>query len=135
VFNLNGKNPWTYGEGLNPELAASNSQSRTMTRRGLTNVPPYHPDYQDTDCHQPEEPESHHLSEASTFSEDSDDDYEYSSHDGRVRRGSEGPEVLAVDREELLRRYIATRGEEATREFHSDNQAYIDRSGAGDHAL
>lgn len=29
-----------------------------------------------------------------------------------VRRGSEGYEVLPVDREEILRRYIESRGEE-----------------------
>lgn len=33
----------------------------------------------------------------------------------RARRGSEGYEVQSIDREEILRRYIETRGEEAGR--------------------
>jgi hypothetical protein len=34
---------------------------------------------------------------------------------GRVRRGSEGLETRALDREEILRRYVASRGVEAGR--------------------
>lgn len=102
--------PWTYENGdLNPDLTPSNARGlSSMRRRGpVANVPPYHPDYV-----------------ASTTAGDynsssvTDSDEERYSGGGpghHIRRGSEGYEVQPVDREEILRRYIMTRGEEAGR--------------------
>lgn len=80
----------------------------------MSTVPPYHPDYV--------EPPAAPLGDAlgagsdaegySTTTSDSDE-YTYSEYGHRVRKGSEGYEVQPVDREEILRRYITTRGEEA----------------------
>ena len=100
--------PWTYENGsLNPDLEPSNARIRTASRRrknapDASSVPPWHPEYQET--------RSDHDSLAS-----SDGEAEYSFEGrlgGMVRRGSEGYEVLPVDREEILRRYIESRGEE-----------------------
>ena len=43
----------------------------------------------------------------------SSDEFRYSEAGHDVREGSEGYEVKPVDREEILRRYILSRGEEA----------------------
>lgn len=58
-----------------------------------------------------------HDSLPSSDGEPDDDEYEYGKLGGmvRARRGSEGYEVRPVDREEILRRYIESRGEEAGR--------------------
>jgi len=92
---------------FNPELTPSNRASR-LTRRGIgTRVPPYHPSYRQVG---EEENESEHSDLGSES--DFEVDPELGPH---VRRGSEGFEVKQIDREEILRRYIATRGEEALR--------------------
>jgi len=90
-FNLP-DSPWTYGEeNLNPSL-------RTNKPRGISSHPPYHPDYVPPESDdEPEETSNPPLTKR------------------RVRRGSEGYEVEPVDREEILRRYIASRGEEVGR--------------------
>lgn len=93
--------PWTYGNGtLNPNLQPSDSSRlrERGSRKGEPTfaLPPYHPDYK--------EPAT-------------DDEGSHGSDDGYwdqpappprlVRRGSEGYEVRPVDREELLRIYVA----------------------------
>ncbi|KAI0050570.1 hypothetical protein FA95DRAFT_1487053, partial [Auriscalpium vulgare] len=99
--------PWTYENGsVNPDLKPSSARARR--RHPVAAVPPFHPDYQQADDY--------------TSPETSDDDYgsdagEYAEGrlGGMVRRGSEGYEVRQVDREEILRRYVESRGEEAGR--------------------
>jgi hypothetical protein len=120
--------PWTYGNGiLNPTLEASNAYRRSQNSHGRSNVPPYHPAYRP-----PAEPGAR---------DDSDDEQQTSSTPSRrsfssdefdhpvdeeedemdpwvrplVRRGSEGFEVREPNREEILRNYIESRGEEAGR--------------------
>src|SRR6267142_5440790 len=108
--------PWTYSnDGPNPTLVPSNSHSTQQLRArkrggrssfGVSAVPPFHPDY---------EPPAH------DWQDDGDDDgerlAEYEDERGRgdtrhVRHGSEGYEVRAIDREQLLEEYIASRGQE-----------------------
>lgn len=83
--------PWTYGaNSFNPALRPSNQAIRRQ-------YPPYHPMYGQE---QPVE---------------SDEDSDSESGRAIVRRGSEGYEVRQIDREEVLRTYIETRGEDALR--------------------
>ncbi|KAG6817934.1 hypothetical protein H0H87_012402 [Tephrocybe sp. NHM501043] len=100
--------PWTYENGdVNPNLEASNSHRRTRKKisrqgTGVSPLPPYHPDYQEGTA-----------GAIDLTDESSDDEY-----DGRrpfVRAGSEGYEVRPVDREEILRRYLAETGMEPGR--------------------
>ena len=122
--------PWTYeNDSLNPELQPSNARHRATqqqlrarnnakakkAKKGMiANVPPYHPDYIE-----PSPPSKSAFGFAEFGNEDehgsgSDSDAQY--YPGhRVRRGSEGYEIKQVDREEILRRYIASRGEEVGR--------------------
>jgi len=122
--------PWTYANGsINPNLQPSNAYRRASkkTKRGrktdrscvpIASVPPYHPDYVDpsSDSGVPPPAPGDESSSASEGEEEADsDDYDLdvsgaSGH--RVRRGSEGYEVKPADREEILRRYILSRGEE-----------------------
>jgi len=108
---LNTSSPFTYGDGqFNPELIPSNRTSR-LKRRGVgSRVPPYHPSYR-----QPEEPESEPSELESDIDSGESDSMAEAGLGPRVRRGSEGLEVKTIDREEILRRYISTRGEEALR--------------------
>ncbi|KAI0067973.1 zf-DHHC-domain-containing protein [Artomyces pyxidatus] len=98
--------PWTYEDGINPDLQPSSARQRAAAKRrkGVSAVPPYHPDYEDPGL------DDHDSLQSS-------DEYdEYDEERGvTMRRGSEGYEVRPVDREEILRRYIQTRGEEAGR--------------------
>lgn len=68
-------------------------------------MPPYHPDYEPP-------PDDH-------GDDDDDDDgeryAEYERSHTRVRRGSEGYEVRAIDREGLLAEFIASRAQEEGR--------------------
>ncbi|KAG6865758.1 hypothetical protein C0991_011955 [Blastosporella zonata] len=98
--------PWTYENGdVNPDLEASNSHRRAATKRrkqlGVSSLPPYHPDYQEG-------------AEVVESTDESSDD-EYDARRPLVRSGSEGYEVRPVDREELLRRYLAEEGMEPGR--------------------
>jgi hypothetical protein len=64
-------------------------------------VPLYHPDFEDTE----------HAYDPGAGDSSGSDEYEDPPpvrHAPRVRRGSEGPELLPVDREEMLRRYVAS---------------------------
>jgi hypothetical protein len=98
--------PWTYANGsLNPALEVSNGAMRRRAnarRRGEAGaVPPYHPDFED--------PTYDPAAGDSSESDDYDEEPMPPSRPGpRVRRGSEGVEVLPVDREEMLRRYVAS---------------------------
>lgn len=115
------ESPWTYGdEALNPTLQPSNAYRRAQNARGRSNVPPYHPAYRppesswvrddsDDERHTPSTPSRH-----SPYDEDYSD-YEMEPGGPRVRRGSEGFEVREQSREEILQRYLASRGEEAGR--------------------
>lgn len=108
--------PWTYdADGPNPALIPSNSRSTQHLRArkhyaaGISAVPPYHPDYDE-----------------SAQDEDGGDEVDYDYDDGErfaeyekvrqrkpfVRRGSEGYEVRPIDREQLLAEYIADRAQE-----------------------
>jgi len=106
---LNSSSPFTYGDDqFNPELTPSNRASR-LKRRGIgARVPPYHPSYRQVEEEEENESEHSDLGSESDFEVDPD-------LGPRVRRGSEGFEVKQIDREEILRRYIATRGEDALR--------------------
>jgi hypothetical protein len=92
--------PWTYeDEAFNPMLQANNSttrQRRNARRRQdgeVAAVPPYHPDFDETQGVQP-----------TRYDDSSSDDEVY--RGVRVRRGSEGYEVRPVDRNEMLNRYV-----------------------------
>ena len=92
--------PWTYEEtnGLNPTLVPSNTQLRSRKPAGASALPPYHPDYEPPD------------------DDDDDDGERYAEYErARVRRGSEGYEVRAIDREGLLAEFIASRAQEEGR--------------------
>ncbi|KAF8527561.1 zf-DHHC-domain-containing protein [Hysterangium stoloniferum] len=93
--------PWTYGDGINPNLQPSNTYNRFKS--GRSNVPPYHPAYQTTN-------DLRRLSSTSS-QRSSSDEYEDRPNAPLVRRGSEGWEVHQPDREELLRRYLESIGE------------------------
>ncbi|KAI0297589.1 DHHC palmitoyltransferase-domain-containing protein [Multifurca ochricompacta] len=119
--------PWTYdNDGPNPVLIPSNSRSTQQLRArkptggrrvGVSSVPPYHPDYE------PVEDGDEWGGNVNVDGDvDGDDDdggadgvhfAAYESGMARVRRGSEGYEVLPIDRERLLAEHISTRGREA----------------------
>ncbi|KAG5637653.1 hypothetical protein H0H81_003730 [Sphagnurus paluster] len=113
--------PWTYENGsVNPDLEPSNSsRRRNVAKRqtkGVSLLPPYHPDYQEGEQVVLEQSEDDSCSD------------DYSGHP-RIRSGSEGYEVRPVDREELLHRYLREVGEEPAR-YHryiptpeSDNES------------
>ncbi|KIP11142.1 hypothetical protein PHLGIDRAFT_125039 [Phlebiopsis gigantea 11061_1 CR5-6] len=117
VFTLP-ESPWTYENGsLNPNLQPSNLTRRASSsrrRRGhtkdgqvISSVPPYHPDYRppgdDEDFS-----DSPPASETSTLAEESQPRR-------LVRRGSEGYEVHAIDREGMLQEYVTSQMREPGR--------------------
>jgi palmitoyltransferase ZDHHC6 len=109
---------WTYNnDGPNPALIPSNShfaqhlRSRKRDATGISVVPPYHPDYDESAPH-----EYNHDDE----DVDDDDGERFAEYEKRrqgpmprVRRGSEGYEVRPIDREQLLAEYIESRAQEA----------------------
>ncbi|KIJ53486.1 hypothetical protein M422DRAFT_154773 [Sphaerobolus stellatus SS14] len=97
-------NPWTYGDGINPNLQPSNAYRRTQAPH--SSLPPYHPDY---NSNQPVR-----RRPSSTSSRSSSFSYEDVAN-SRIRRGSEGWEIQDVDREEVLQRYVSSRGAEVGR--------------------
>jgi hypothetical protein len=105
------ESPWTYENGsLNPSLRANRGearQRRNASRRGeVVSVPPYNPDFVEGDDAERDN---------GPYNSSSDED-RYETHAlPRVRRGSEGLEVRPVDRNEMLRRYVADLGEEEGR--------------------
>jgi len=118
--------PWTYdNDGPNPALKPSNSQLRSRKRGrrggsddgGVSAVPPYHPDYEPAQDWQ-DDGDSDGVYYHRDNNDDDDDkgerfaEYEHQQRTAHVRRGSEGYEVQAIDREQLLAEYIASRGQE-----------------------
>lgn len=111
---------------MNPNLQPSNAYRRTQAAGGQTNVPPYHPAYRphtqlsggsdSDDERQSISTPSRHASSHEYDHPSDDEDNEMTYWDRpKVRRGSEGFEVREETREEILRRYIESRGEEAGR--------------------
>lgn len=107
--------PWTIVDGsLNPDLQPSNAALRgssKMRRRrppipGASSLPPYHPDYQEED--------STHQSQPYYKSSD-DEDYDDPPSKVHVRRGSEGYEIRPESREQMLREYLESLGEQPDR--------------------
>ncbi|KAF9647436.1 zf-DHHC-domain-containing protein [Thelephora ganbajun] len=129
IFTLP-KDPWTYGNGsFNPDLHSGSSNHGLRERRGSPTsrqrhsypytteggqtdgtyaVPPYHPDYDES------QPSYGHFSQPpyADGDEDEDEDEDARYYEDRpqrrqfIRRGSEGYEVHAIDREEMMRRYV-----------------------------
>ncbi|EJD54537.1 zf-DHHC-domain-containing protein [Auricularia subglabra TFB-10046 SS5] len=101
--------PWTYANGgPNPALRASSQRLRQ--RHNHSGYPPYHPMYgQEV---QDEGSSDDDNSRGSVGS----DDYPLG---GRVRRGSEGYEVRPVSRDDILREYVRSRGEEAVGRYRT----------------
>lgn len=104
--------PWTYENGsVNPNLIPSNGARLRAKKRGppnedmdgVYNLPPYHPDFQEGGMQQPQYYEEDMDGESD---DDEETDAYFDSNRPRVRRGSEGYEVLPIDREEMLRRYM-----------------------------
>ncbi|KAF6766725.1 palmitoyltransferase PFA4 [Ephemerocybe angulata] len=91
--------PWTYENGtVNPSLVPSNA-SRLRTKRkprnqdmdGVYNLPPYHPDFQEGG-----------IQQSSSSDQESDDEEGGAFFESnRVRRGSEGEEMMRRYMEEL----------------------------------
>jgi palmitoyltransferase ZDHHC6 len=91
------ESPWTFeNSSFNPELRPGNgtARRRRSNRGEVANVPPYHPDF-DEDV----QPSRYDDSSSS-------DDEVYRSGATRIRRGSEGVEVLPVNRAEMMQRYV-----------------------------
>lgn len=113
--------PWTYGNGVNPNLQPSNAYRRNQITGGRSNVPPYHPAYQPSGPESEDErqttstPSRHSYSDEYDHPFDDEDDERAEWGNLRVRRGSEGFEVREETREEILRRYIESRGVDAGR--------------------
>ncbi|KZP25294.1 zf-DHHC-domain-containing protein [Athelia psychrophila] len=104
--------PWTYSDGLNPDLRATSAAKRQVRKAKaegpISSLPPYHPDYQEDDA------DDYGASSSGSVASSAD----YYDEPGPVihtpvRRGSEGYEVGNIDREAMLTRYIAEQvGEE-----------------------
>ncbi|KAJ3567336.1 hypothetical protein NP233_g6433 [Leucocoprinus birnbaumii] len=117
--HLKSSDPWTYGnDTLNPSLQPTNSYRRRISSKSRDSciphdrVPPYHPDYSKGETYQPVDDDDED-SLVSSSGELSDDDMPLG-HD-RVRRGSEGYEVRPVSREQMLRQYLESVGEDYDR--------------------
>ncbi|KAF9454208.1 palmitoyltransferase PFA4 [Macrolepiota fuliginosa MF-IS2] len=124
--HLETSSPWTYGhDTLNPTLQPTSSSRRRTGAKSRDScipvthdrVPPYHPDY--------DKGESYPTGDDDSDSQvNSDDDVEgddvplgtmYGQSDVRMRRGSEGYEVRPVSREQMLRQYLESVGEDYDR--------------------
>lgn len=72
-------------------------------------MPPYHPDYSRGEKYQPGDNDDN----SSLSSSDMEDDVPLGTiQGGRIRRGSEGYEIQAVSREQMLRQYLESVGED-----------------------
>lgn len=108
-------NPWTYENGdLNPNLQPPSARRRVsgmMKRRtgrssngnAISAVPPYHPDYRPPGD---DEGFSDSPPSVATSYEDEDEHPDQPRKRKLVRRGSEGFEVQAIDREAMLRQHV-----------------------------
>lgn len=164
VFTLP-KDPWTYGNGsFNPDLHSGLSDRGLRERRGsLTSrqhyidpypgegremdgtytVPPYHPDYDES------QPSYGHFSRPPYADADEDEDKDDRYYGGGpqhrqfIRRGSEGYEVHAIDREEMMAQYVESqphlaafaraqqRGEEGENYGASEEEGVVDEGDTG----
>jgi len=117
--HLQSSSPWTYGhDALNPALEPTSSSRRRFISKSRDSriphdkVPPYHPDHDRGEKYQPE----NHADDSSLSSSDVEDDVPLgviqNGESGRVRRGSEGYEVQPVSREQMLRQYLESVGED-----------------------
>jgi len=157
VFTLP-KDPWTYGNGsFNPDLHPGSLDHELRERRGsaasrqrhtipspgedgetdgVYSVPPYHPDYDES------QPSYSHFSRPPYADEGEDEDDSYYEDGARqrrfIRRGSEGYEVHSIDREEMMRQYVesqphlaalARAQERADRGEEDDNYGVSDEDG------
>ena len=117
--HLQSSSPWTYGhDALNPALEPTSSSRRRFISKSHDSriphdkVPPYHPDYDRGEKYQPES----HADDSSLSSSDVEDDVPLgviqNGESRRVRRGSEGYEMQAVSREQMLRQYLESVGKD-----------------------
>jgi hypothetical protein len=103
VCHLDGKSPWTFGDGeLNPDLVPSSGLKRRQDAM-YSAVPPYHPSYgqaEDRDEYDSTSSGGDHATGSLRR--------RYASAGGtRVRRGSYGEiEVQEMDREEMLKKWM-----------------------------
>ncbi|KAI0078856.1 zf-DHHC-domain-containing protein [Panus rudis PR-1116 ss-1] len=119
------ESPWTYENGsLNPDLRPTSSGAKAssttarkrkgnVSHRGVSNVPPYHPDYKP-----PEEVDGddYSVDSASSGNEYTEEEIPVPLTSRRlVRRGSEGYEVHAIDREQMLKQYVESQVSEPGR--------------------
>ncbi|KII93606.1 hypothetical protein PLICRDRAFT_100276 [Plicaturopsis crispa FD-325 SS-3] len=131
------ESPWTYENGsVNPALRPSNGallRSRRQRPRGMSAVPPYHPDY---DPSAPDNLGSTSISPSTqsptSQSESDSDDYGDDSGTRRIRRGSEGYEVAPIDREAMLRQYVESLGDEQGRYNIYVPEPYSEGEDSGD---
>jgi len=151
VFTLP-KDPWTYGNGsFNPELHPVPSDRGLRERRGSPAsrqrytypytgegrekdgtyaVPPYHPDYDES------QPSYGHFSRPPYADEDEDEDDRYYEDEPRhrqfIRRGSEGYEVRAINREEMMAQYVESQPHLAALERAQERGKEGDKYGMND---
>jgi len=103
---LSGKSPFTYGNGFNPSLQPSNGQLRSRL----------HPTTEEEDRMTSSTPSRESFSSNEYLLNDDRnhevDELGVPNGNVRVRRGSEGWEVRPtnMDREEIVQRYLASRG-------------------------
>ncbi|CCL98131.1 uncharacterized protein FIBRA_00125 [Fibroporia radiculosa] len=114
--------PWTYQNGsLNPNLEPSNARQRSTSQRRrkvlqgpYSSLPPYHPDYNET-----QDEDAYSVSSESSGYEEYEDNSAFAHRiaEGvaRVRRGSEGYEVKAIDRDAILQKFVEGRTHEPGR--------------------
>ena len=131
--------PWTFENGsLNPALEPYNTRRRgpglrnraakssiAMQTTDTSDVPPYHPDYGNGRSRPRYDTSS---DEESGY--DSDEMRYNGGGDVSMNIGEEGYEVREIDREEILGRYIMSRGQEAGHYRRYDpntNDEYSDR--------
>ncbi|KXN88865.1 Palmitoyltransferase PFA4 [Leucoagaricus sp. SymC.cos] len=119
--HLQSSSPWTYGNSnLNPTLQPTSSYRRRVGAKSRDSciphdkVPPYHPDYSRGEAYRAEDEGEDGFTSPSEVEEGDDDVPLGAIHvEGRrVRRGSEGYEVRPVSREEMLRQYLESVGED-----------------------
>lgn len=105
--------PWTYDNGdLNPHLQPPSMRRRLTSptkrhngslkkKNRISAVPPYHPDYR---------PPGEDEDFPDSISSGSSADEEVQRHQPHrfIRRGSEGYEVHAIDREDMLRQHVVS---------------------------
>ncbi|EKM84046.1 hypothetical protein AGABI1DRAFT_67210 [Agaricus bisporus var. burnettii JB137-S8] len=119
---LQSTSPWTYGnDTFNPALQTSHNARRRLGGKSQDSsiphdrVPPYHPDYNRGDTYQSVDDDEDSLVSSDDEMEDNVPLGELRTRNGTVRRGSEGYEVRPISREEMLREYMDSVGEDYDR--------------------